>query len=67
MNALYLKVLILIDPIAAMNEYALNWEQNLIVIGRSELPDFFTPTRKNLRQFILSGIFLCLNLSQQNV
>ena len=35
------------DPIAAMNEYALNWEQNLIVIGRSELPDFFTPTRIN--------------------
>lgn len=34
------------DPIAAMCEYALTWDKDLVVIGRSELPEFFTPTRK---------------------
>lgn len=34
------------DPIAAMCEYALAWDKDLVVIGRSELPEFFTPTRE---------------------
>ena len=34
------------DPIAALNEYALNWYEKFFVIGESELPPFLEPTRE---------------------
>ena len=34
------------DPIAALNEYALNWYEKFFVIGESELPSFLEPTRE---------------------
>lgn len=34
------------DPIAALNDYALNWYENFFVIGESELPPFLEPTRE---------------------
>ena len=33
------------DPIAALNLYALKWNKQMVVIGESELPSFFSPTR----------------------
>ena len=35
------------DPIAALNRYAVNWDKRLVVIGETELPPFFSPTRDN--------------------
>lgn len=34
------------DPVAALNEYALNWYEKFFVIGESELPPFLEPTRE---------------------
>ena len=34
------------DPVAAINEYALGWDENLAVIGRTELPSIFEPSRE---------------------
>lgn len=34
------------DPIAALNEYALQWYEKFFVIGESELPPFLEPTRE---------------------
>lgn len=33
------------DPIAAINFYAQDWDKELAVIGRAELPEIFEPTR----------------------
>ena len=33
------------DPIAAINLYAQNWDKELVVIGKAELPKIFEPTR----------------------
>jgi hypothetical protein len=35
------------DPVAAMNRYANQWDANVTIIGKSEMPEFFTPTRDN--------------------
>lgn len=35
------------DPIMAMNRYALEWDDALMVVGASELPGIFVPTREH--------------------
>ena len=35
------------DPIAAINFYAEEWDRDLSVIGRAELPEIFEPSRHN--------------------
>lgn len=34
------------DPVAAINEYAVAWDESLAVIGKTELPSIFVPSRE---------------------
>jgi len=46
------------DPIAALNEYALNWYEKFFVIDESELPPFLKPTRERPAIFQIENIFV---------
>lgn len=35
------------DPIAAINRFALDWDKRVTVIGKTELPEIYLPSRQN--------------------
>ena len=45
------------DPVAAIHEYALGWDEHLAVIGRTELPSIFEPSRERPAAYFRRAAF----------